>query len=194
MQGQQSSHRPAAVPLSDEEWQQLPHRVREAFRALCLQAEQLRKQLAESQLDGNLQALFSEPPAPPQAGTSVPTGKQVLVADDSALIRKMVRSLAERAGTRLLEAEDGAEALRLLQENEVDLLVLDINMPKVNGLQVLQALRAHPRHQDLPVVMLTTSSDRGDVAQAIAGKVQAYLLKDNREDLATKLLQLLQAP
>ncbi|MBM3276497.1 MAG: response regulator [Candidatus Handelsmanbacteria bacterium] len=73
-------------------------------------------------------------------------------------------------------------------------MILDINMPKVTGLQVLQTLRAHGRFRNLPVVILTTSSNRRDVAQAIAGKVQAYLLKDNREDLASKLLQVLQAP
>ncbi|MCC7263817.1 MAG: response regulator [Candidatus Latescibacteria bacterium] len=185
------SARPSAVALTDEEWQQLPQRAREVIRSLSQQVEQLRKSVAELQLNENLSALFSE--APELLAKPATSGRRVLVADDSAIIRKMVRSLAEKAGSQLFEAEDGAEALRLLQEEQIDLLILDINMPKVNGLQVLQALRAHTHFKELPVVMLTTSSDRHDVAQAIAGRVQAYLLKDNREELAAKLLQLLQA-
>ncbi len=184
--------KPSAVALTDEEWQQLPLRVREVIRSLSQQVDHLRKSVAELQLNENLSALFSEAPeilAKPAAGG----GKRILVADDSAIIRKMVRVLAEQAGGLLYEAEDGAEAVRILQEKEVDLLVLDINMPKVNGLQVLQAVRADPTFKELPVVMLTTSSDRHDVAQAIAGRVQAYLLKDNREELTTKLLQFFRA-
>ncbi len=184
--------KPSAVALTDEEWQQLPLRVREVIRSLSQQVDHLRKSVAELQLNENLSALFSEAPeilAKPAAGG----GKRILVADDSAIIRKMVRVLAEQAGGLLYEAEDGAEAVRILQEKEVDLLVLDINMPNVNGLQVLQAVRADPTFKELPVVMLTTSSDRHDVAQAIAGRVQAYLLKDNREELTTKLLQFFRA-
>ncbi|MBM3276496.1 MAG: hypothetical protein FJY95_00225 [Candidatus Handelsmanbacteria bacterium] len=77
------------------------------------QQDQLRKQLAESYLDGNLQALFDETSSVPLR-VPIATNQKFLVADDSALIRKLVRTLTDRSGGQLRQAEDGAEALRLV--------------------------------------------------------------------------------
>lgn len=186
--------KPQQLPMTDEEWHLLLPRGREVMLSLWQQVEQLKKSLAEQRLNTDLTALFGEAKDILATSAQPRTGKRVLVADDSAIIRKLVRNLAEKAGSQLFEAQDGAEALKIIQEQEIDLLILDINMPKINGIQVLQALRAHDRYKQLPVVMLTTSSNAHDVSQAIAGRVLAYLLKDNREDLATKLLQHMQAP
>ena len=184
--------RPQNLPMTEADWQALTPKGREVILSLWQQNEQFRKSLAEHRLNENLTALFDE--AEQLVGGAAPkTGKRVLVADDSALIRKMVRSLAEKSGCQLVEAEDGEAAMRVLQEQQIELLVLDINMPKLNGLQVLHAIRSDDKFKNLPVVMLTTSSDRHDVATAIGAKVQGYLLKDNREDLAAKLLKLMQA-
>lgn len=186
--------KPQHLPMTDEEWHLLQPRGREVMLSLWQQIEQLKKSLAEQRLNTDLTALFGEAKDVLATSAQPRAGKRVLVADDSAIIRKLVRNLAEKAGSQLFEAQDGAEALKIIQEQEVDLLILDINMPKINGIQVLQALRAHDRYKQLPVVMLTTSSSAHDVREAIAGRVLAYLLKDNREDLATKLLQHMQAP
>ncbi len=81
---------------------------------------------------------------------------QVLVVDDSSMIRTLVAASLAAEGYGVLEAGDGIEALAVLEGNDVALVVCDVNMPNMSGLDFLEALRAHPTKAELSVLMLTT--------------------------------------
>ena len=87
----------------------------------------------------------------------------VLIVDDSAAIRKIlvrVLSQTDLPIKNLHEANDGAEALKILEENEVSLVLSDINMPNVDGIELLTKIRATPKWKQLSVVMITTKVAR----------------------------------
>ncbi|MBF0154630.1 MAG: response regulator [Magnetococcales bacterium] len=83
----------------------------------------------------------------------------ILTVDDSVSIRKMIVINLENAGYRVIEAQNGVEAIAKLAETQVDLIITDLNMPKMDGLSLLQHLRADPNHRFTPVLLLTTESD-----------------------------------
>ncbi len=89
----------------------------------------------------------------------------IMTVDDSASIRQMVNFTLAQAGYRVVEAADGEEALAKMQETAVDLLLADLNMPKMNGLELVEKVRELPRYRYMPVIMLTTES-RADKKQA----------------------------
>lgn len=101
----------------------------------------------------------------------------ILVVDDMAICRETVSEALRQHGFKAICAADGAEALSILRENVPDLVLLDVNMPKMNGLTVLRTMRRNPDLKHLPVVLLTDRAERETVAQAAAGGVQGYLLK-----------------
>jgi two-component system, response regulator PdtaR len=101
-------------------------------------------------------------------------GLEILVADDEALIRMGLRAMLEEMGHRVTLAVDGREALRLARQRAFDLAILDIKMPKTDGLQAAQALsRATP----LPVIFLTAYSETDLVEEATDLPVHGYLVK-----------------
>jgi two-component system chemotaxis response regulator CheY len=82
----------------------------------------------------------------------------VLIVDDSAMIRSQVNHVLSAAGFEVLEAVDGVDALEKLASSEVSLVVCDINMPRMNGLEFLQNLRSGAERATVPVLMLTTQA------------------------------------
>ncbi|MCC6174012.1 MAG: response regulator transcription factor [Chloroflexi bacterium] len=98
----------------------------------------------------------------------------VLVVDDEAPMRKYISSNLRARGYDVLTAEDGAEALKLIGERPIDLLILDIMMPGPDGLEVLQAVR---RDMDIPVVMLSARGREGDKVEALDLGADDYLTK-----------------
>ncbi len=86
--------------------------------------------------------------------------KLVLTIDDSAVMRQMVKFTLESTGMyRCLEAEDGEAALRQLEQHTPDLIVCDINMPRMNGYEFTRALRQKPAFLATPLIMLTTENN-----------------------------------
>ena len=86
--------------------------------------------------------------------------KPILVVDDSPTIRRMVKAaLAELASAGFVEAGSGLEAIERLTLRPVSLMVLDLNMPDMHGVEVLKFVRRHPSYQKLPVIVLTTRGD-----------------------------------
>ena len=83
--------------------------------------------------------------------------KRVLIVDDDPLTRKIGRSALEKAGYRCSEAGDGVEALECLNDLDYDLMILDVNMPRMGGPEVLQRVRRSVRTAGLPVIVLTAS-------------------------------------
>ncbi len=112
------------------------------------------------------------------------TGKRVLVVDDASLVRLYYRDALEQAGYAVDEALNGLEALEKLLVRPVDLLVVDVNMPQMDGLTFLKVLR----RQDLPVASipaLVTSTEAGpqDIAAARAAGANFYLVKPVPRDV-----------
>ncbi len=93
--------------------------------------------------------------------------KTILAVDDSRSIRDMVRFALEPLGYDILEAEDGVEGFTRLEENKVDLVITDLNMPNMNGIEFIEKVRGEERFQGLPMVMLTTE---GQAEKMRAGK------------------------
>jgi two-component system chemotaxis response regulator CheY len=102
----------------------------------------------------------------------------VLIVDDSPTMRRMVMtSLKALGGVKFSEAGSGLEAIEHLALARVDLMVLDLNMPEMHGIEVLQFVRAHKTYRDLPIVVLTTRGDESSRAQATAAGATDYLTK-----------------
>ena len=106
----------------------------------------------------------------------------VMVADDSVYIRQSVRYTLSRAGYHVLEAEDGMKALQLLVDSPPDALVLDMEMPNLNGYDVLSMMRVHPELANVKVVMLTSRSSEKHQARARELGAHSYLTKPCPEE------------
>jgi two-component system chemotaxis response regulator CheY len=104
----------------------------------------------------------------------------VLIVDDSAAIRKILRRVLQQADIPLgavYEAGDGMEGLEHLKKARVQLILSDINMPNMDGLQFLTAVKANPEWKDVPVVMITTEGSQAKVLEAVERGAVGYVRK-----------------
>jgi chemosensory pili system protein ChpA (sensor histidine kinase/response regulator) len=104
-----------------------------------------------------------------------------LVVDDSITVRRVTQRLLERNGMRVLTAKDGMDAVSLLQENLPDIILLDIEMPRMDGYEVAAHVRGDPRLKDIPIVMITSRVSEKHRARAIELGVDDYLGKPYQE-------------
>ena len=109
--------------------------------------------------------------------------KRVLVVDDSPTMRRMViSSLRKLAEVEFGEAANGLEAIEKLSLHPVSLIVLDLNMPDMHGLEVLQFVRAHTSFKEIPVIVLTTKGDESTRNAAMIAGASRYLTKPFQPD------------
>jgi two-component system chemotaxis response regulator CheY len=104
----------------------------------------------------------------------------VLVVDDSAAIRKILQRVLRQTGMAIgtvHEAGDGQEALELLKGHKIDLVLTDINMPKMDGLQLLSAMKVSPQWNSIPVMMITTEGGETKVGEAVRLGAAGYVRK-----------------
>jgi two-component system, cell cycle response regulator len=106
-----------------------------------------------------------------------PRRATVLVADDSATVRALVRLELEAAGYEVLEAEDGRQAVETARAQRVSAVLLDVEMPELDGFGVIAALKADPLTADVPVVFLTSRTETEDVLGALRAGAHDYLRK-----------------
>jgi two-component system sensor histidine kinase and response regulator WspE len=115
--------------------------------------------------------------------------------DDSPLTRELISALLEAVGYDTLMASDGAEALQLIADPDraVDLVVTDLEMPGVDGLELTRRLKSHPSHGALPVVILTTRGGEEDRQRGLAAGADGYITKGDlvRQDLVDVVGRLL---
>jgi two-component system chemotaxis response regulator CheY len=83
----------------------------------------------------------------------------ILSVDDSNSMREVVKLALKLAGFEVSQAKDGVEALKLAKEKQFDLVLADLNMPNMDGIELIRALRATPEYKAVPILMLTTESD-----------------------------------
>ena len=116
----------------------------------------------------------------------------VLIAEDNAVNRELLCELLELRGYTVVEASDGEEALRILEENPPQLLLLDIGMPVMDGFAVIRRIRESPRLAGLSVVAVTAYAMRGDEERILNSGFDGYLSKPvNASSLGKELDRLL---
>jgi len=118
---------------------------------------------------------------------------KILIVDDSRTIRRMIaKSLENIHRTSFEEAANGLEAIEQLVLGPVSLMVLDLNMPEMHGIEVLKFVRSRPAYKSIPVVVLTTRGDEVSQAAALAAGASLYLTKPfSPQELESKVRQLL---
>ena len=120
----------------------------------------------------------------------------VLVVDDSAAIRKILQRVLRQTGMAIRtihEAGDGQEALEVMNAHKVDLVLTDINMPKMDGLQFLASVKASAQWRQVPVVMITTEGGETKVAEAVKLGAAGYVRKPFTADqIKEKLVGILE--
>jgi two-component system chemotaxis response regulator CheY len=104
----------------------------------------------------------------------------VLIVDDSAAIRKILQRVLGQANvpiTQVFEAGDGVEALNVLKQQKINLILSDINMPNMDGLQLLNHVRAVEEWKSVPFVMITTEGSHAKVMEAVQSGASGYVRK-----------------
>ena len=101
----------------------------------------------------------------------------VLYVEDNEYNRKIVRQLLTRTSYRLREAADGEAALGMVREERPDLILMDVQLPKMSGLEVTRALRDDPATADVPIIVVTSFALSGDEQRAMAAGASAYIAK-----------------
>ena len=107
----------------------------------------------------------------------------VLVVDDSVTVRKVTSRLLERNGMNVITAKDGVDAMSVLEEHTPDLMLLDIEMPRMDGFEVATRVRNDPRLKDLPIIMITSRTGQKHQNRAMAIGVNDYLGKPYQESV-----------
>ena len=115
----------------------------------------------------------------------------VLVVDDSITVRRVTQKLLERYGVRVLTARDGLDAVGVIQDNEPDIILLDIEMPRMDGYQFATHVRNDPKLENVPIIMITSRSGEKHRARAIEIGVNDYLTKPFQESQLKKAIETL---
>ena len=103
---------------------------------------------------------------------------KILTVDDFSTMRRIIRNMLRQLGyTNIVEAEDGAEALSLLQREKMDFVISDWNMPNMNGLDLLKAIRADENLKPIPVLLVTAEALKENVVEAVKAGVNNYVVK-----------------
>ena len=129
---------------------------------------------------------------------SQPSDLKFLVVDDFSTMRRIVRGLLKEMGCNNVdEAEDGAVALQMLKNNRYDFVVSDINMPNMNGFDLLKAIKADENLKRIPVLMVTAEARKEDILLAAQSGAAGYVVKPftkaTLEEKVTKIMQKLAA-
>jgi two-component system, chemotaxis family, sensor kinase CheA len=123
-------------------------------------------------------ATFVEPATPTiLEAESTPRAPSILVVDDSLMVRELQRSILERAGYEVRTANDGREALAMLAEQPPDLVVTDIEMPNLDGIELTASIRSHPRLANIPVLIVTSRTSEDDHRRGLDAGADALIVK-----------------
>lgn len=128
-------------------------------------------------------------PGPARLPTPAPASRQhraphILVVDDALTVRELQRSILERAGYLVVTAVDGEDALACLRRDSVDLVLTDVDMPKMDGLELTAALRADERLREVGIVILTSRGSEADRARGLAVGADGYIVKSQFDESA----------
>lgn len=120
-------------------------------------------------------------------------GKKILIVDDSASMRQLVTFSLQDAGFDVIAAEDGNHALKMAGESKVEMVVTDLNMPEMDGIELIRKLRAMPEYKFTPIVMLTTESQESKKQEGKRAGASGWIVKpfspEQLVDVARKFLR-----
>ena len=120
-------------------------------------------------------------------------GKQILIVDDDSITRKFISFALRTEGIEVITAQDGIEALEKLSGQNVCLVITDLNMPRMDGLELIRYIRNAAETSHLPVIMLTTEADEESRTSGFQAGVTEYMIKPvSREVLLAKVRPLLE--
>lgn len=104
---------------------------------------------------------------------------KIITIDDSSTMRRIIKNTLQRIGygSDVLEAEDGKQALDILSQNKVDLIITDWNMPNMDGLTFVKKIRSLSEWNDVPIIMVTTEAAKEDIIEALKSGVNNYIVK-----------------
>lgn len=117
---------------------------------------------------------------------------RALVIDDSRAVRRIIGNIMKELGYEIIEAGDGLEGLAQLEAHGLqDIVLVDWNMPEMNGLEFIKAARAIPAYYDMPIMMVTTETEMDNIGQAFVAGVNEYVMKPFDKSIIFEKLQLL---
>jgi len=106
-----------------------------------------------------------------------PSDYTVMIVDDSAMDRKIMHNALEELGVNIIEAKDGVEALNLLKQNEVDAMLIDIEMPRMDGYTLAQEIRKYNKYRKLPLIAVTSRATKSDRVRGVEVGMNEYITK-----------------
>ena len=112
--------------------------------------------------------------------------KNVMVVDDSFTTSKMLSFLLKGEGFNVVSAENGIDALEKLPFSNIDIIITDLNMPQMDGLELVNSLKKNPDYKEIPVIMLTTESEDSDKQKGFEAGASSYLIKPVPQDVLIK--------
>jgi two-component system chemotaxis response regulator CheY len=116
--------------------------------------------------------------------------KRIMIVDDSETVRQVLQLTLENAGFEVVEAEDGVDALAKLPDAQIDMLITDLNMPNMDGLELIKKVRETGAHRFTPIVMLTTeSSEQKKLAGREAG-ASGWIVKPFKPEQLLKVVKM----
>jgi two-component system, chemotaxis family, chemotaxis protein CheY len=115
--------------------------------------------------------------------------KKILFVDDSPTMRRIIANSLKKIGFKeFFEAENGQDALDKIDEQPIDIVLTDWNMPEMNGEELVKNLRNHNKYKDMPILMITTRGMQDDVINAVKIGVNGYVVKPFTSDVLKKKL------
>lgn len=120
--------------------------------------------------------------------------KLIMIVDDSASLRQVVKMTLEKMGYDVLEAKDGKDALDKARGKKINLIITDLNMPVMDGITFIKELKKLPEHKFTPVMMLTTESQQSKMMEGKAAGAKAWLVKPFKPEQITAAIEKLILP
>jgi two-component system chemotaxis response regulator CheY len=103
--------------------------------------------------------------------------KTILVAEDSPTVRKFITLALKIQGHKVITSDDGMEALEKLPQQKIDLLITDLNMPNMDGYQLIRAVRGDEAYANLPIIILSSLSSEEDINEGLQAGANSYVIK-----------------
>jgi Response regulators consisting of a CheY-like receiver domain and a winged-helix DNA-binding domain len=118
--------------------------------------------------------------------------KHILIVDDSKTVRNLVAFILKKEGFRVTQAEDGLDGLeKLYSSADIDLIISDVNMPRMDGFTFIRNVREQAAYRDLPIVVLSTEGQEKDIKQGIALGANLYMVKPAQPEKMVKNVMML---
>ena len=108
---------------------------------------------------------------------------KILIVDDSATVRQQVRAALSQSGLSVLEAVDGIDGLNKIQTGDISCVICDVNMPKKDGITMVEDVKSNPKFAKLPIIMLTTEGARDLINKAKAAGACGWVVKPFKADM-----------